>query len=75
MDVRRCELCHCELGQFIHLWVQIHWNGTASSHAVCGMHDAMLRAADTPYFDRLEREYNAELRRIQGLRPGANYLD
>ena len=75
MDVRRCELCRCELGMFIHLWIQIHYDGTATSHAVCAMHDAMLRAADTPYFDEIEREYNAGVRRIQNLKPGGNYLD
>ncbi len=75
MDVRRCELCHCELGVFIHIWIQINLDGTAASHCVCAMHDGMLRAADTPYFDQIEREYNAEVRRIRNLKPGANYLD
>ena len=75
MDVRRCEICHCELGVFIHIWIQINLDGTASGQAVCAMDDALLRAADTPYFDRVEREYNAGVRRIQNLKPGGNYLD
>lgn len=73
-DMRYCELCGCELGIFIHLWIQIHANGTATSHAVCAMHDAMLRASDTPYFDKIERAYNAEVKRIEGLKFGGDYL-
>ena len=46
----------------------------ATSHFVCAADDAMLRAAATTWFDRCEREYNAEVERIQGLKSGGNYL-
>jgi len=58
----------------VHLWIQIHWNGTATSHFVCAADDAMLRAADTTWFDRCEREYHAEVQRIQGLKSDGDYL-
>lgn len=75
MDVRFCEICRLQLDPlYIHLLVQIHPDGTATSHSVCAVCDAMVRAADTRYFDKLEQDYERHCRRIKNLKPNGDYL-
>lgn len=75
MDVRFCEICHLPLDSlYIHLLILIHSDGTATSHSACAVCDAMVKAADTPYFDKLERDYERYCQRIKNLRPNGDYL-
>jgi len=75
MDIRYCDICHIPLDPlYVHLLIQIHSDGTATSHYVCAVCDAMVKCADTPYFDRLERDYDRYCRRINNLRSNGNYL-
>ena len=74
-DVRHCDLCGFQLDPlYVHLLVEIHGDGTATSHCACALCDAMVRAADTPYFDRCEREHMAHIERVKRLKPGADYI-
>lgn len=75
MDVRLCELCGYQLDPLhVRLLILIHSDGTATSHHACAVCDAMVKAADTPYFDKLERDYDRYCRRLRNLKPNGDYL-
>lgn len=71
-----CSDCGIPLDSlYRNILITIHHDGTATSSTVCFVCHAMSGAANTPYFDKAEAEYEHRKRKIKSLRPGGDYLD